>query len=162
MTGSLHTSFLETTIRFGGPTDRASYEKLLNDPNSGRRRHAQRMVEAMNEGRPIRSEYPYYAEQAIALGDQLTILALSGEVVVDYAIRLQHELGGEGKTLWVSAYANDVVGYIPSARVLEEGGYEAGEAFYGSIWPAPLAVDIESIVVKAAHQVVERARLISP
>ena len=43
--------------------------------------------------------------QAIALGDQLTILALSGEVVVDYAIRLQKELGGEGKTLWVAAYA---------------------------------------------------------
>ncbi len=68
---------------------------------------------------------------------QLTLVALSGEVVVDYAIRLQKELGGEGRTLWVAAYANDVVGYIPSVRVLKEGGYEAGESFYGSTWPAP-------------------------
>ena len=82
----------------------------------------------------------------------------SGEVVVDYAIRLQKELGGAGKPLWVAAYANDVVGYIPSVRVLKEGGYEAGESFYGSTWPTPLADDIESIVVKAAHQVVERVR----
>ncbi len=158
LTGTMRTAFTETTIRFGGPTDRASYEKLLKDPNQGLRRHAQRMVESIDQGRPIRSEYPYYAAQAIALGDQLTIVALSGEVVVDYAIRLQRELGGEGKTLWVAAYANDVVGYIPSVRVLKEGGYEAGEAFYGSTWPAPLADDIESIVVKAAHQVVATVR----
>ncbi len=158
LTGSLRTAFLETTIRFGGPTDRASHEKLLKDANQGRRRHAQRMIEAIDQGRPIRSEYPYYAVQAIALGDQLTMLALSGEVVVDYAIRLQKELGGEGKTLWVAAYANDVVGYIPSVRVLKEGGYEGGESFYGSTWPAPLADDIESIVVNAAHKVVDKVR----
>ena len=158
LSGPLRTAFLETTIRFGGPTDRASYETLLNDPNQGRRRHAQRMIEAIDQGRPIRTEYPYYAEQAIALGDRLTMLALSGEVVVDYAIRLQKELGGDGKTLWVAAYANDVVGYIPSVRVLKEGGYEGGESFYGSTWPAPLADDVESIVVKGAHQVVEKVR----
>jgi hypothetical protein len=92
------------------------------------------------------------------LGDQLTLIALSGEVVVDYAIRLQRELGGEGRALWVAAYANDVVGYIPSARVLKEGGYEGGEAFYGSTWPTPLAPDIESIVIGAAHDVVKQVR----
>jgi hypothetical protein len=158
LTGPLRTAFTETTIHFGGPTDRASYEKLRNDPNQGRRRHAQRMLEAIDQGRTIRTEYPYYSAQAFALGDQLTLVALSGEVVVDYALRLQRELGDEGKNLWVAAYANDVVGYIPSVRVLKEGGYEAGEAFYGSTWPTPLADDIESIVVNAAHQVVEKVR----
>jgi neutral ceramidase len=92
------------------------------------------------------------------LGDQLTLVALSGEVVVDYAIRLQKELGGENRTLWVAAYANDVIGYIPSVRVLKEGGYEGGESFYGSTWPTPLADDIESIVVIAAHEVVKKVR----
>ena len=158
LTGPLRTAFTETTIHFGGPTDRASYEKLLKDPNPGRRRHAQRMIEAIDQGRPIRTEYPYYSVHAFALGDQLTLVALSGEVVVDYAIRLQKELGGEGRTLWVAAYANDVVGYIPSVRVLKEGGYEGGEAFYGSTWPAPFAEDIESIVVNAAHEVVKKVR----
>ena len=158
LAGSLRASFTETTIHFIGPTDRASYEKLLNDPNSGRKNHAKRMIEALDQGRTIRTEYPYYSAHAIALGDQLTLLALSGEVVVDYAIRLQNELGGEGRTLWVAAYANDVVGYIPSVRVLREGGYEGGEAYYGSIWPVPFAEDIESIVVNAAHDVVKKVR----
>jgi len=156
LSGSLRASFTETTIHFGGPTDKASYERRLNDPSSGRKRHAQRMIEAIDAGKPIKTEYPY-AVAALALGDQLTLVALSGEVVVDYAIRLQHELGGEGRSLWVAAYANDVVGYIPSLRVLKEGGYEGGEAFYYSTFPAPLAEDIESIVVEAAHDVVEKA-----
>ena len=150
LTGTLRAAFTETTIHFGGPTDRASYEKLLNDPNQGRKRHAQHMIDAINRGQPIRAEYPY-AAQAFALGDQLTLVALSGEVVVDYALRLQRELGGEGRRLWVAAYANDVVGYIPSVRVLKEGGYEGGDSFFGSTFPAPFSEDIESIVVKAAH-----------
>jgi neutral ceramidase len=158
LTGPIHTAFTETTIHFGGPTDRASYEKLLKDPNRGRQGHAKRMIELIDRGRPIVSEYPHYSVHAFALGDQLTLVALSGEVVVDYAIRLQKELGGAGQTLWVAAYANDVVGYIPSVRVLKEGGYEGGESFYGSSWPAPLAEDIESIVVKTVHKMVATVR----
>jgi hypothetical protein len=130
----------------------------LNDPNSGRKNHAKRMIETLEQGRPIRTEYPHYSAHAIALGDQLTLLGLSGEVVVDYAIRLQKELGGAGQTLWVAAYANDVVGYIPSVRVLREGGYEGGDAYYGSIWPVPFAEDVESIVVNAASDVVKKVR----
>jgi hypothetical protein len=157
LSGPLRAAFAETTIRFGGPTDKASYERRLSDPNSGRKRHAQRMIEAIDAGKPIRTEYPY-AVAAVAIGDQLTLLALSGEVVVDYAIRLRRELGGDGKSLWAAAYANDVVGYIPSLRVLREGGYEGLEAFYYSTFPTPLAEDIESTVVAAAHKVVKKVR----
>jgi hypothetical protein len=142
--GRLRSAFGETTLHFGGPTDRASYETMLKDPNTntGRRQHAQRMIEAIDRGSTIRTEYPY-AVDAFAIGDKLTLLALSGEVVVDYAIRLQSMLGGEGRNLWLAAYANDVMGYIPSLRVLKEGGYEAGEAFNGSTHPAPWADDVE-------------------
>jgi neutral ceramidase len=87
------------------------------------------MIEAIDGDRPIRKDYPHYSAQAIALGDRLTMVALSGEVVVEYAIRLQDELGGENRALWVAAYANDVIGYIPSVRVLREGGYEGLESY---------------------------------
>jgi hypothetical protein len=156
--GPVRTSFAETAIRFAGPTDRASYEKRLNDSNQGRRGHARRMIEAIDGGQSIRSVYPNYSVHAIAFGDRLTLIALSGEVVVDYALRLQKELGIEGRDLWVAAYANDVVGYIPSARILKEGGYEGGEAFFGSSWPLPLADDVETIVVNAAHEMFEKVR----
>ena len=158
LSGKLHSAYEETTLHFAGPTDRTSYEARLNDPNAGRKRHAQSMVDAISQGKPIRTEYPTYGMHALKLGGQLTMLALSGEVVVDYAIRLQHELGNNGQMLWVSAYADDVVGYIPSLRVLKEGGYEALDSFYGSTWPAPFAEDVESIVVKLAHDVAGKVR----
>jgi hypothetical protein len=158
VSGTIRSAFVETTLRFAGPTDRATYEKRLNEPDNGRKGHARRMVEEIDRGRPIRSEYPHYSVQAIALGDHLTLLALSGEVVVDYATRLQRELGGEGRPLWVAAYANDVVGYIPSLRVLKEGGYEALDSFYGSTWPAPWADNVEETVIRAAKEAVEKVR----
>jgi hypothetical protein len=62
---------------------------------------------------------------------------LGGEVVVDYSLRLKREVTPE--TVWVAAYANDVMGYIPSTRVLREGGYEGGGSmvYYGQ--PSPWA-----------------------
>ena len=57
-------------------------------------------------------------------GSDLTLVGLSGEVCVDYALRLKRELDRE--RTWVAGYANQVPCYIPSDRVLAEGVYEAG------------------------------------
>ena len=51
-----------------------------------------------------------------------------------------------------------MIGYIPSFRVLKEGGYEGGDSFFGSTWPAPWADDVEARVVEAARKVVEKVR----
>jgi hypothetical protein len=55
-------------------------------------------------------------------GKDLTLVALSGEVVVDYVGFVEKTLGPT--QLWIAAYSNDVFGYLPSARLLSEGGYE--------------------------------------
>ena len=59
--------------------------------------------------------------------DDLTLVALSGEVVVDYVALIEKSLGP--MNLWVAAYSNDVFGYLPSARLLGEGGYETRRGF---------------------------------
>ncbi len=64
-------------------------------------------------------------------GDDLTLVGLSGEVVVDYVYRLERELGATN--LWIAAYCHDVYGYLPSARVLREGGYETRGLYAGGI-----------------------------
>jgi hypothetical protein len=64
-------------------------------------------------------------------GKDLTLVGLPGEVVVDYA-RLIEDTVGPLK-LWLSAYCNDVMGYVPSARVLREGGYETRGLYEGGI-----------------------------
>src|SRR5207244_12712883 len=64
-------------------------------------------------------------------GDDLTLVCLSGEVVVDYVTMLEKALGPN--RLWIAAYCNDVFGYLPSARVLQEGGYETRGLYSGGI-----------------------------
>ena len=63
-------------------------------------------------------------------GQDLTLVGLPGEVVVDYVPLLEKALGPN--RLWFAAYCNDVFGYLPSARVLAEGGYETRGLYAGS------------------------------
>ena len=105
---------------------------------------AKLLLEQLKTEGSIPKAYPYPV-QTWRLGNELAMTALGGEVVVDYSIRLKKELES-GKT-WVVAYANDVMAYIPSLRVLKEGGYEGASAmiYYGlpSIW----GVEVEEIIV---------------
>jgi len=80
-------------------------------------------------------------------------VALGGEVVIDYNLRLKKELSR--KPLWITGYANDVMAYIPSARVLKEGGYEAdsSQVYYGQ--PTRWAPAIED---KITGKVLELAK----
>lgn len=88
---------------------------------------------AINHG-GLRDHYDYPI-QIVRFGDDLTLVALSGETCVDYSLRLKREFTGPGR-LWVAGYCNDILAYIPSKRVLHEGGYEA----YRSLmyWSNPL------------------------
>ncbi|MCP4816652.1 MAG: hypothetical protein GY888_29415, partial [Planctomycetaceae bacterium] len=67
-----------------------------------------------------------YPVQVVRLGKDLMLVALGTEVVVDYSLRIKRELGkSDGPAIWVAGYSNVYAGYIPSRRVLLEGGYEA-------------------------------------
>jgi hypothetical protein len=61
----------------------------------------------------------------------------------------------DAQATWVAAYANDGMGYIPSERVLAEGGYEGASAtvYYGQ--PSPWAVGIEQRIVDEVHRQVK-------
>lgn len=75
---------------------------------------------------------------------------LGGEVVVDYALRIKREMNGEAT--WVAGYSNDVMAYVPSVRVLKEGGYEGGASnvYYGlpGLWDEKL----EQLIVNEAKK----------
>src|SRR5581483_2174267 len=88
-----------------------------------------------------------YPVQTWAFGDSLALVHLPGEVVVDYALRLKTEL--DARRLWVTAYANNAPCYIPSWRVLKEGGYEGGNAMIYYDLPVPFRPGLEEKIVKA-------------
>lgn len=134
------------------PHTRETFEQRLSDPNPVRARHARAMLAAYDERRPIR-RIPYPV-QAIRFDNTLTVVALGGEVVVDYALRIKREYPGEN--IIVAGYSNDVMCYIPSLRVLREGGYEAVDSmlYYGQ--PGPFNEEIEETVFSGIHDVLKR------
>jgi hypothetical protein len=113
-------------------------------------KRARRLSKIVEAGGKIDDRYRHYPVQVWRLGDDLLWVALGGEVVVDYALRLKKELGGK-QPVWVAGYANDVMAYIPSERVLKEGGYEADSSmiYYGM--PTKWAPGIEKKIVGKVH-----------
>lgn len=97
--------------------------------------------------------YPYPI-QIWKFGGDLKLIALGGEVVVDYGIRLRTQYGW--KDTWVAGYSNDVFAYIPSLRILREGGYEAGEAMRVTALPGPFAEPIEELIVNGVATLMRR------
>lgn len=97
--------------------------------------------------------YPYPI-QIWKLGKELKFITLGGEVVVDYGIRLRQQYGWNNT--WVAGYSNDVFGYVPSLRVLREGGYEAGEAMRVTALPGPFAEPIEETIVSGVAGLMKR------
>jgi hypothetical protein len=91
---------------------------------------ARQMLAQLDRGEALPDHYrcPLTVWQ---FGRDLTLVGLSGEVVVDYLSFLEKALGPN--QLWVAAYCNDVYGYLPSARVLEEGGYETRGLYSGGL-----------------------------
>ena len=66
------------------------------------------------------------------------------------------ELGD--RPLWVAGYSNDVFGYVPSLRVLQEGGYEGGGAMRYTPLPGPFAPSVEDRVAKTVHKLTQEVR----
>jgi neutral ceramidase len=81
-----------------------------------------------------------------------TLVALGGEVVVDYALRLAREY--PARHVWVAGYSNDVFGYVPSLRVLREGGYEGGDAMIYYARPGPFNEHVEELIVGKVHRLI--------
>jgi len=150
--GPLRAAFQIVDLTFA-PQTRETFESRLTESNIYRVRHAKAMLKLSDDRSPLLRRYPYPV-QAIQFGKDLTFAALGGEVVVDYVLRIKREFGGHG--IIVAGYSNDVMSYIPSLRVLKEGGYEANDSmiYYGL--PGPYDAAVEDSVMKTVHQVLKR------
>jgi len=148
----VRSAYQEAELEFE-PQSRAVFQEELKNPDKYRQRRAKLMLEGFESGHPRQSiRYPV---QAVGLGKELFLLALGGEVVVDYPLRIKREYAG--RNLVVAGYSNEVMAYIPSRRVLKEGGYEAVESmiYYGQ--PGPFREDVEERVFRTIHAVLKSA-----
>lgn len=144
--GKVSGDYNEIPIHFAS-RPREYWQGELMNKGYAQRTRAKRYLKMLDADGKIPDRYEHYPVQVWKIGDQLTWVALGGEVVVDYAIRLKKELAASGRTVWVTGYANDVMAYVPSLRVLREGGYEGDTSmiYYGQ--PGKWHDEIEEKIV---------------
>ena len=141
--GPLRCAYGVVDLPFAPAPTPAQLEARRHDPDVYVRKHARAMLDVLARDGRLPEVQP--APVSVwRFGGAFTLVAIGGEVVVDYALRLRKEHAG--RRLWVAGYSHDVFGYLPSLRVLREGGYEGGGAmiYYGR--PGPFAPPVEELV----------------
>jgi hypothetical protein len=156
VSASVGAAFEKVSLAFDTPPSREELESRTRDKNPYVAKHAREMLAIIERDGRLPTDYPYPI-QVWRFGNDLTWIALAGEVVVDYDLRLKKMFGPE--RLWVSGYSNDVFAYIPSERVLKEGGYEGGGAMIYYVQPGRWAPSVESTIISATERMV---RSLSP
>jgi len=88
----------------------------------------------------------------LKIADNLSFLAMNGEVVVEYGLFLKKKYGGR---ILPVPYSNGMVGYIPTALQVQEGGYEGRDSFAAFGLPAPFIPTLEEEILRAAEELAQ-------
>lgn len=148
---SFTAAYTEIPLEFAAIPDRAHWETEAKSTNLPTANRAKMLLGRLDAEGALAKSHPYPV-QLWRLGDELTWIFLGGEVTVEYGLRLKRNLGTSHT--WVAGYCNDVMAYIPSLKVLKEGGYEGGGAmvYYGL--PAPWSENVEEHIVDTVRGLV--------
>jgi lysophospholipase L1-like esterase len=133
---------------------KAEWQVLAGSASTSVAYHARKNLARLERGDSLPTTLPYMV-QTWTFGDGLAMVFLPGEVVVDYGLRIKTEF--DHRRVWVNGYANDVPAYIPSRRILEEGGYEGGGAMVYYDRPTRFASDVESRILSSVHRLLPRS-----
>ena len=156
--GPLHIEFTRVDLPLQSDLSREQLQELAGNKRSAKSYGATELLALLDRGEKPPTHYscPVTVWQ---FGGDLTLVGLSGEVVVDYVPLLEKALGPN--QLWVAAYCNDVFGYLPSVRVLAEGGYETrglysgGAGFFTAEAQEVLLRTVRDLARKAGRKVPE-------
>lgn len=76
----------------------------------------------------------------LRITEDLSLLAMNAEMVVEYGLYTK-EISND--SVLPLAYCNGMVGYVPTAQQIGEGGYEALDSFYYFAYPSAFSPEIE-------------------
>ncbi len=152
ITGPIRAAIEDVPLPLEPMTD-SDLQAMLTSDDPPKPRKAKYLLDQIARGEPLITTYPA-ATQVVRLGRELLLIALSSEVVIDWALKFKRDFATIVPMVWVAGYCNDMYGYVPTRRVLKEGGYEAGRAVLWSWMPAPFTPDVEDRLTDAVHRLV--------
>jgi neutral ceramidase len=154
--GAFKLAYDQVALPLATPPGRQQLEQDARSGDINVRLRAEAYLKLLDAGQPL-PESVKLPVAVLRLGDDLTFLLMAGEVVVDYSRRLKRMLAQDHP--WPIGYAYEVPCYIPSARVIKEGGYEAESSliYYG--FYGPLHAGIEMQLLEQFQALVSQVRL---
>ena len=158
VTGPVRSEIAWVDVPYAGPPTAAELSVRVEATSGAEKAYVEFLLGELGATGSLPVSYPVPVQVA-RFGDSLTLVAIGGEVTVDYSLRLKRELGElTGAPVWVAGYSNDVMSYIPSDRVLREGGYEGKTSMYYSrsdLHSGSWAEGIEELLVGKVLELVE-------
>ena len=155
--GRLSVAFGTAKLDYAEAQSKEQLQEQQKSTNKYDARYAERLLKELEAGTLLTS-YPAPVS-VVRFGVAVLFVALPGETVVDYSLRIKREnRKADGPEVWVAGYSNDVFAYIPSLRVLLEGGYEAGGAMrYMTtvVQPGPFAPNVEDRLLERVEQLIQ-------
>lgn len=153
----LSTAYSEIELGLTEPLGKEELLAMVENYSDYRKTWAVDLLDKMQKGEPIITSYPYPV-QVWNLGN-LPIIALGGELVVEYTITLK-EIFGED--IFVLGYSNDVMAYIPTTKILNEGGYEGLTSQMAFGMPSSWESNIETAILREVLNLAEQIGMAVP
>jgi hypothetical protein len=147
----LKTDITTVDLEFS-PFDTDKFKEELVGENIYMANRARFILGALDKGYDVtKLSYPV---QAVRFNNDFTILAMGGEVVVDYSLKAKSRYKDEN--LFVAGYSSEVQCYIPSKRIIQEGGYEPETSmiYYGL--PGSFSENVEEKIFSAIDRVMKK------
>jgi hypothetical protein len=140
--GAFKLAYAEADLPLVIPPGREQLEKDAQSQDINVKLRAEAYLKLLNAGQPL-PESVKLPLAILRLGEDLTFVLVGGEVVVDYSHRIKRLLADDHP--WPIGYAYEVPCYIPSARLIKEGGYETDSSliYYGYYGPFRGAIETE-------------------
>lgn len=142
----------EVDLEFEAPPSRTELEDRLESEERYERRHAEHLLAVLDEHGELPGSHPYPI-QTVGFGGDLTMVALTGEVLVGYSLKLKERLSGP---LWVAGYSNNYMTYIPTVDDLYAGGYEVDRFVHLTELPSQFDHSVEDRVLSTATALARR------
>lgn len=152
----LSVTYAEINLPFAKrPPTKEELVQIINDTSANAypdylKRSAKTFLGKLDKGDTLMSSYAWYPVQVWNVGNQ-AIFTFGGELTVGYSVALKRIFGQD---IFVMGYTNDIMSYIPTAKMLAEGGYET---IMSPVFTTPYDPSIEPIIIdhatKAAKEV---------
>ena len=145
----LAVTYSEIDLPFASrPPTKEELVRIINDSSASAypsylKRKAKTFLNTLEKGETLMSSYPWYPIQVWNIGGQ-AIFTFGGELTVGYTVDLKRIFGQD---IFVLGYSNNIMSYIPTAKMLTEGGYEVRSS---PVFTTPYASTIENIIISEA------------